>query len=240
MLVRLERMGGISIPRDGGKTMPLTLRSLVVGIAIFAGLVGYSGAAKAIPTSLIFEGLCDGLPDENVTCDSNTGREWQDLDSTIGLSPNDFFNDIDGWLTAGWSLSLASDVEIFMENAGFTDFTSQELVSQFDAAQLLTSLLSLTNGGMGGDFSQAFADNGDGLATEIFFKIVSPDAGLASGAVNNCCNTFSISSGTSGLWLYRLPGSDPVAVPEPSTLALFVTGLAGLGFIMRRRSRRVQ
>ena len=207
------------------------MRSLatLIGVCAGAAMMGMAGAADA---GLIFEGLCDGQTDENVTCDSNTGREWQDLDSTIGLSPNDFFNDVDGWLTAGWSWSLATDVEIFMENAGFTNFTGDLLVSQFDAAQLLTSLLSLTNGGMGGDFSQAFADNGDGRATEVFFRIRS-NAAQATGAVNNCCNTFSISSGTSGLWLYRLPGSDPV--PEPSTLALFATGLAGLGFMMRRR-----
>ncbi len=212
--------------------------SSITGALAGLVMVGTTATSPA-NASLIFEGLCDGQPDENVTCDSNTGREWQDLDSTIGLSPNDFFNDVDGWLTDGWSWSLASDVEIFMENAGFTNFNGDLLVSQFDAAQLLTSLLSLTNGGMGGDFSQAFADNGDGRATEVFFQFVAPNAGLASGAVNNCCNTFSISSGTSGLWLYRLPGSvpEPSPIPEPSTLTLFTFGLAGLGFMMRRRRK---
>ena len=48
MLVRLERMGGISIPNNGDKKMPLTLRSLVVGMAIFAGLVTPGRTANAL------------------------------------------------------------------------------------------------------------------------------------------------------------------------------------------------
>ncbi len=173
--------------------------SSIIGALAGLVMVGTTATSPA-NASLIFGGLCDGQPDENVTCDLNTGREWQDLDSTIGLSPNDFFSDVGGWLTAGWSWSLASDVESFMENAGFTDFTGQILVSQFDAAQLLTSLMGLTNGGMGGDFSQAFADNGDGRATELFFRIRSANAGEIQARADTafpCCR-----AGCTGLVAY--------------------------------------
>ena len=38
-------------------------------------------------------------------------------------------------------------------------------------------------------------------------------------------------------WWLDLIGKQPVRVPEPATLALFVTGAAGLALLRRRRKR---
>ena len=57
--------------------------------------------------------------------------------------------------------------------------------------------------------------------------------GLVGGL--NIVDTDSAGNATTLAGVVNIDGGGFTPVPEPSTLALFVTGLAGLGFMMRRR-----
>ncbi len=171
-----------------------------------------------------------GVDGFNLTRDPNTGLDWLDLTLTDGLSFSAVEGGAGGFLAGGFVLATTSQVGTLFTNAGATDLTGTLLASQFSSASQLISLLGCTNLCASFDQSQGFAE---ASATTVGAPEVQI-AGSNGSFSNDPAETGEVakSFATSGVGVYLFRAS---TIPEPTTLALFAFGLAGLGLVAQRR-----
>ena len=177
--------------------------------AAFIQYTDYSDFQSTTITSDVGSGIStSGNYTTNSFFASNSG------DPGAGVGSSDAPMEFSGFSAFEIGMTFGND-ENCCNSSGFFDVT----LSIFDGVTLLGEVTVASNG-------NDLADQFIGLASDTAFNIVTLSYGAGSGDLTLFINRIDIGY------------DDVLAVPEPSTLALFAIGLAGLGFMTRRRRNR--
>jgi hypothetical protein len=202
---------------------------IVVGVVALGAVTVTPAQATLIQANDAAFGV--GVDGFNLTQDTGTGLEWLDLTLSTSFTYDDVVGGSGGFLAGGFSIATGSQVDTFFTNAGATDIVGGQFVSQFSAASTLIDLVGCTVFCDANKVSQGLAEAEPFSATLAVFPFVRivDSFGVFEGASSNCCfdKTFS-ESPSIGIWLMR-------PIPEPGSISLLILGLAGLGFMIRRR-----
>jgi hypothetical protein len=203
-----------------------TMKSVWAGIYMAVAAVGMT--ATSANATLMDQG--------QTTLDTATNLQWLDLTETTGQSFNDVFvGGFGNFIANGYRYANTTEIHTLFTNAGIVDFTGGNIANpdQYQAAKLLVGLFGIT----------ATFPRSQGMAefdpAQIFVTApyVQYNDDVSTGAASLILNGSTSRTNVSpyvGSWLVRTAPSS--AIPEPGTLALFGLGLAGLGFIRRRKA----
>jgi hypothetical protein len=160
----------------------------------------------------------------DTTVDPITGLTWLDLTESLGMSVQDVWDDVGGFLSAGWSVASSAQVDELFAHAG-VPAPSSELNLYKDSAitDYMLGLFGIT-GYLAVDepFGVGLADNGGNRATVPYYMTRQIEESRTAGS-SECCVLYTDASDEAGVWLIM-----PAKVPVPSSIALVALGLLGL------------
>ena len=205
------------------------IRNAIAGAVILIGACGGSQAGVLLGTGTL--NVANDLT--RVQIGGGQILEFLDLTSTQGQRPSQ------GLATFGgqgflWATLTETNELLMAFNMGPLPPFSGGIVT-FAAAAL--DILNFNNflGSTAGSNATGWVDDGiaNGLTGIVNVRGFSND--IFTNQTNFGSGDDGDSNGGVGVYLYRLVAEPTNQVPEPGTLALFGLGLAGLGFMRRRR-----
>jgi hypothetical protein len=220
------------------------LIGLFTGVALF-GLTMSAPNAAFISSNFVDNG--------DYTTDLVSGLDWLDMSYTNGLSYNTVLSMIGGSSLTGWSVATGDQVDALFNNAsslaplpiGGSSGTHVYVdgTSYYSEAAGLINLLGATNSGVssGGLYSydsiRAYIDQqytptthwASALSALTYFDNAFPGVGYL---YTNDVYYLNNAGGSAFVGTFLVRES---SVPEPSSLLLMGIGLAGLGFVRRRK-----
>jgi hypothetical protein len=166
------------------------------------------------------------------TTDTDTGLAWLDLTESTGFSfaaaSAEFGT---GGAFEGYRHATESELDTFLTNAGFASF--YQVASNSAAFDTFINLVGITdvNGGDPEAVGHFDNDGVPGFTGRVqIFQLLS----LEEDFISVFPSTFTdVSSATVGNFLVQDAPAGPV--PEPSALAIFAIGFAGVALSRRRR-----
>ena len=150
--------------------------------------------------------------------DVHTGRVWLDLDNFFGLTPRRMFQLA---ASAGFALATRTDLDNLFSNLPLSTFAQW---SSYDA---------IMGGAPNRNLIWGFFDVGDPTNTGWAFAYdfsstwdIDPNTGFGWDFVPNAGTPYA----DMNIWAFQL-------TPEPASLALVATGLAGVAMLRRNRRK---
>ena len=227
--------------------------------AIAAAAIVIGGITPQVDAALIEVDLLAG-GDKLITRDPATGLDWLDVDLTVNASYNDILvatttcaslGNKNPITDLGFTHATSAQVSTFFTNAGIPNINAGFTTANFTPVESLMASIGPTGDnalpGKPTQFAVAIVSDGPS-STTVFAPLIQRCIGsqFAPGCsfpnLNGAFSTAravlfdfvgnkSDSNPNTGHFLIR-----PFSVPEPTTLTIFGLGLAGLGFIRRKRT----
>lgn len=200
--------------------------------------------------ALLFERDLYSEGDGLITYDSISGIEWLDLSVTRNLYyPYVVIRDQGGWLSAGWRISNEQEVDGFLgNNSGLSEGQGSGWIPSVQENRMVSLMeffgVQYQSDIVGSSFSWrnyiVFDDGTDNgwVGRAIFTTYFQVDANrLVTSSNSNWTSSIDgVHSTHSQGGMFMVRDAAPAPVPEPSTIILLCTGIAGLAGYRRKRS----